>query len=241
MHEREHRLGDLTAFEAALASLTPRVDPFQRERLFFLAGQASVATSQGPRRSRWTPWGWPAAFSAMTATAGCLLVMLCTRTAPNGAVPAAANAAVQTVPTGPRPSVQAKAMVPAVARGEEAVETPACRWPPAAEEAVDGRFDDIAHVLAARLPPWPAAQPPAGRMPWSRELAYAAADCAPLRPMPWQKSQRQLPGASGAAPTTTAPEEPRPHRELLERLLREQASTAWPPHARSRIISEANL
>lgn len=72
---KEGLLPELTAIEAVLASLAPRTDRLNRERLMFLAGQASAAAR--PERCRaWTRWLWPAAFSAMTAVAAMLLVML---------------------------------------------------------------------------------------------------------------------------------------------------------------------
>ena len=92
----------LKAFEAALASLVPRTDRLDRDRLMFLAGQASVAgvsaetsTSEGAtgvspvagkehgQDARATRgWAWPVAFSAMTAVAATLLVLLLTQPGP---------------------------------------------------------------------------------------------------------------------------------------------------------------
>ncbi len=45
--EEENRLDDLKEIEAALASLVPRGDRISRDRLMFLAGQASVAGRTG--------------------------------------------------------------------------------------------------------------------------------------------------------------------------------------------------
>jgi hypothetical protein len=83
---------ELKAIEAELASLTPRTDRLDRERLIFLAGQQSVCAEMkgtvpfsptiAARRcpeNRDSPrvrWVWPAAFAAMTAVAATLLVML---------------------------------------------------------------------------------------------------------------------------------------------------------------------
>jgi len=74
---------ELSAFEAALAALTPRGDGLNREHLIFLAGQASARSreegqvrSSGTRRHR---WGWQAAFAAMTTVAAGLLVTLAVR------------------------------------------------------------------------------------------------------------------------------------------------------------------
>jgi len=92
---------ELKAIEAELASLTPRTDRLDRERLIFLAGQQSACRNtkgtvpfslrenrdsplrenrDSPlRENRDSPrvrWGWPAAFAAMTAAAASLLVAL---------------------------------------------------------------------------------------------------------------------------------------------------------------------
>ncbi len=71
---------ELKSFEARLSGLAPRDDRLDRERLAFLAGQASVIHDSdrltklpGVRlRSR----GWPAAFAGMTVVAASLLVAL---------------------------------------------------------------------------------------------------------------------------------------------------------------------
>jgi hypothetical protein len=77
--EQENRLPGLTDFEAALAQLAPRIEGFDRERLMFLAGQAAVLRDRAAGRSWKTRWAWPAAFSAMTAVAASLLLLLCLR------------------------------------------------------------------------------------------------------------------------------------------------------------------
>ena len=60
---------DLKAFESQLSSLEPRADQLDRERICYLAGQASVNQPS-------TRWAWPSSFAAMTALAATLLVML---------------------------------------------------------------------------------------------------------------------------------------------------------------------
>ena len=87
---------DLKAIEAELASLSPRTDRLDRERLIFLAGQESVLAKGGMkgtvpfslRENRDSPLRenrdsprlfWPAAFAAMTTVAATLLVMLLLR------------------------------------------------------------------------------------------------------------------------------------------------------------------
>jgi hypothetical protein len=74
---------ELQHFAAELARLQPRNDRLDRERLAFLAGQASVdlAPSQCAKifGVRLESRAWPAAFAAMTAVAATLLCMLLTR------------------------------------------------------------------------------------------------------------------------------------------------------------------
>ena len=82
-------------FEQALCSLAPRAARLDRDRLMFLAGQATAGQASQERelpvesdhrldvvRSPRARWGWPAAFSAMTAVAAALLVALLNRPAP---------------------------------------------------------------------------------------------------------------------------------------------------------------
>src|SRR5215213_6931081 len=66
---------ELIAFEAQISALRPREDRLDRERLMFLAGQASAAGSREHRSAR-RPWVWPAAFGAMTAAAAMLMVLM---------------------------------------------------------------------------------------------------------------------------------------------------------------------
>jgi hypothetical protein len=104
---RQEDLHDLSELEAALAALVPRADGLNRDRLMFLAGQASVepkinqpavgqianlphsgpignlphvAATARPRRG--AGWVWPAAFATMTGIAASLLVALAIRPAP---------------------------------------------------------------------------------------------------------------------------------------------------------------
>lgn len=60
---------DLKSLESQLGSLAPRSDRLDRERLIFLAGQASAELPS-------TRWAWPASLAAMTAVAATLLVMM---------------------------------------------------------------------------------------------------------------------------------------------------------------------
>ena len=93
-HEKKEPAEDLKALEADLASLVPRTDRLDRERLMFMAGQESVLARAGrkgtvpfslrenwdsPRENWDSPlgrWAWPGAFAVMTAVAATLLVML---------------------------------------------------------------------------------------------------------------------------------------------------------------------
>jgi hypothetical protein len=80
---------ELQSFAAELARLRPRDDRLDRERLAFLAGQASVAPAPSkPSKALGLPLegrAWPAAFAAMTAIAATLLCLLVARpTVPGG-------------------------------------------------------------------------------------------------------------------------------------------------------------
>src|SRR5262245_44662007 len=73
----------LKSFEAHLAAVSPRTDRLDRERLAFLAGQASVSASaatDGVRSSSWRRHpAWPTACAGMSAIAASLLVALVLR------------------------------------------------------------------------------------------------------------------------------------------------------------------
>jgi hypothetical protein len=108
MSGEEKQFEDVSDVEAALRSLAPRSDRLDRERLMFLAGQASAGgrgdmptTSVGISPAlaasvRMAPdtayrdmpttsvgmaprWAWPSAFAAMSAVAATLLVALLVR------------------------------------------------------------------------------------------------------------------------------------------------------------------
>ncbi len=94
--EENPRQEELSELEAALAALLPRADRLNRDRLMFLAGQASVeskirqpavgqiANLPSLRQVSNLPHvaAWPAAFVAMTGIAALLLVALAIRPAP---------------------------------------------------------------------------------------------------------------------------------------------------------------
>jgi len=75
----------LNPLERKLLALRPRDDRLNRERLLFLAGQASVIRTQSfarsPSRRLWEHWCWAPAFATMTAAAGSLLFLLLWRPA----------------------------------------------------------------------------------------------------------------------------------------------------------------
>lgn len=71
---------ELKLLESQLKSLKPRPDRLARERLMFLAGQASVEEAHMPPRGALRQrWAWPASFATMTAVAATLFVMLLTQ------------------------------------------------------------------------------------------------------------------------------------------------------------------
>ena len=76
---------ELKRFAEDLSRLRPRDDRLDRERLAFLAGQASISANTVKSRPRVGGWqrhpAWPAAFAAMSALAATLLIMLATRPA----------------------------------------------------------------------------------------------------------------------------------------------------------------
>jgi hypothetical protein len=84
---------DLKAVEAQLAALRPRDDRLDRERLMFLAGQASVQVGWRRQPATLARWGWSTSFGAVAGTAAAVFVMLVLRsvefdrfTAPAGGV-----------------------------------------------------------------------------------------------------------------------------------------------------------
>ena len=80
-----HEPSDLKALEAALGRLAPREPRLDRDRLLYLAGQAS--TRAAPMRN----WLWPlatAASLALSATLGLQLLNVPTSSSNNGTPPA---------------------------------------------------------------------------------------------------------------------------------------------------------
>lgn len=73
---------DLRAFEAQLASMTPRADLPDRDALLFRAGQLSVLDKAGAQFACADSWRWRAGFAAMSAVAAALLIALLVRPKP---------------------------------------------------------------------------------------------------------------------------------------------------------------
>jgi hypothetical protein len=103
---------ELKSFEAMLAALVPRDDRLDRERLAFLAGQASVAANVDASRPRVGGWqhhsAWPAAFAAMSALAATLLIVLVARPAATGL--SASGVGEIAAANGSRGSIQTRTM-----------------------------------------------------------------------------------------------------------------------------------
>ena len=84
-HQRKRRDAAFLVGQA----LVPRAERLNRDRIMFLAGQASVASKGQPAGSpettgpqRRAGWAWPAAFATMTGIAASLLLALAIRPAP---------------------------------------------------------------------------------------------------------------------------------------------------------------
>jgi len=149
---------ELKAVEAELAGLCPRDDRLDRERLVFLAGQASLAGRPGPRAA----WAWPASLAGMTAVAATLLAMLLAR--PEPAV--VERIRIVKVPVEQRESPAHPDDSPAASRlvtsqpGGPAASTPADDldwrsdpdWPPLRTRASDLKMLD--RMLAHDADPW---------------------------------------------------------------------------------------
>jgi hypothetical protein len=70
---------ELQSFEAALSQLRPNPAAIDRDRLMFLAGQASVqGKAVAEQRSTLPGWFWPASSAVMTGVAAALLFLLVT-------------------------------------------------------------------------------------------------------------------------------------------------------------------
>jgi hypothetical protein len=133
-----------------------------------------------------------------------LLLMLCTRAAPNVVI------------SGEEPEVAA----PGIAGGKAAAEPSAPASAVAAEPPVDRNLE----AVAAWLSQWSAREPSAGRGPESTDPAYS-----PSYPQLREQFLRHGAGsypleAMASAAATPVAGEPLPYCELLDRLLKKQTS-----------------
>ena len=208
MSHEENRPEDLKALEAALAALVPRSDRLDRDRLMFLAGQA---TGSQPRAAVSRPWAWPAAFSAMTALAASLLLMLVTRPGPQ-IVERIVEVPVQAAPGGGQAASDPGSLLAGEKSGPP--------WPgplAAGSPSVDQTALALGPLLRLRLSEL------SGRLDGTTDAA-------------WLDQVFALNGGSrNAAPrgpvTQESPETPVPYGQLRERLLERPAGSpaARPP------------
>jgi hypothetical protein len=113
--EPEAETRSLSELEAALRALVPQTPRLNRDRLMFLAGQASVAprlrqpaSPLGAAFSRQhAGWGWPVALAAMSTVAASLFVALVMRPVSQVVAPPVQQAAAQ--PAAPQESATAVA------------------------------------------------------------------------------------------------------------------------------------
>jgi len=78
-NDRLNLSAELRAIEAEWARLSPRTDRLNRDRIMYLAGQASVA---GRTEGRFPGWFWPTSCAGMTAVAAVLVAMVLLRPEP---------------------------------------------------------------------------------------------------------------------------------------------------------------
>lgn len=201
--EQEQEPQDLKPFEAALASLVPRADRLDQQRLIFLAGRQS-ALKDHPRPATRSGVGlWPAAFAAMTAAAGALLVMLLCRGEPSVVIRYIKVPAAQTDLANPAPSPNDRQRNVSLPPAEPAPQGPA---------AAPGMLASV----ASDWPPDSRAGQSRLQAPYPRPLdRILTQGLDPWRPPP-------------AVEAVQAADPPQPYRQSLERLLEDQAQ-AEPP------------
>jgi len=163
--EEENRLDDLKEIEAALASLVPRGDRLSRDRLMFLAGQASVARRGQDGAVRAARWAWPSAFAAMSAVAASLLVALLVRPE-TGSGDRIAHVSAPVRPPAEKPAAADRTPASSLQPPDSSLQTPdsrlsahvqatSLRFPPPR----DSYHELLARVLDRGLDAW---KPPAG-------------------------------------------------------------------------------
>jgi len=210
-------LPELKEIREALGSLVPRTDRLNRERLMFLAGQASVGkpSEQLPRTRVWSRWGWPAAFSAMSAVAASLLVTVAVRPEPQvvvrvveRVVPAPVSQAeaktAQSAPAGDAPGAVQEQDQPSGAGASPGRESVPSEW--FAWAALVGRSDG-----SSTEPSYPQLR--------EQLLAHGVES--------WE-----YPAAPTAAPTSTS-DGPMPYRDQWDRILQQQGWGGSLPRAPS--------
>jgi hypothetical protein len=166
--EEEDRIEDLKDVEAALASLVPRGGRIDRDRLMFLAGQASVGARAQNGIRHAARWAWPSGFAAMTAVAATLLVMLLARPEPQ-AVVRIVESTQDSVP-----SIQYSVLGAPYAAPSTPNTVPSTQYSVLSPDspARDSYHELLARVLAKGLDAW---EPPAGgsvSVPGAAPLKY---------------------------------------------------------------------
>jgi hypothetical protein len=193
-------ISDLSALEAALASLEPRADGLDRDRLMFLAGRASSASPPLARLRT-----WQAAFVAMSAIAASLLVAIMVQPGP--------QVVGRTVPVAPE--------------SNSARPVPADREPASLPDGPVPVHVTSGNNGSEPARAWHWAPIPAGRSDWRRHgLAYAGlppADFAALAERGLEDGMRGTSEPSGVSTRESTLESPAvSYRDLLNRLLKER-------------------
>ncbi len=221
MSEQERLPEDLKALEAQLASLVPRTDRLDRERLIFLAGRESAVAEHARPARRAGRWTWPAAFAAMTAVAAALMVMLLVQPDPEVVT---RFVEVPAEPARPDTIVPAPQVKPSFLDSEH-VQT----QPPVAKPAGSSFWAAVG-------------------LPWLED--HSENRFGRARPYPRLVQQILAEGLdswqrppSAVTPSTQPAVAPVPNRQFLERLLDEHAQVGsapvWPTSAAS-LYSGAN-
>jgi hypothetical protein len=192
---------DRLELEAALGALVPRAERLNRDRIMFLAGQASVASNGQPVAPMGTigpqhraGWAWPAAFATMTGVAASLLVAMAIRPAPQ-----VVERIVERIVTAP-----AAPQEPAAAIAKRFVEPESVAPSPA---------------VVAALPDWLAWEPfPQPAVKAEQELSYPEL----RRQVLLHGLESWEPRAVESAVSGHADEGPVSYREQLDRWLEQQ-------------------